>query len=48
MGVAKEVRVRPLAGKITVSMDGLAELPLPPLVELELSVHRVDALWTAI
>lgn len=47
MGVAKEVRVVPLAGEVIVSMDGLAELPLPPLVELVLSVHPSDALWTA-
>ncbi|OEH78868.1 hypothetical protein cyc_01788 [Cyclospora cayetanensis] len=47
MGVGKEVRVRPLAGEVIISMDGLAKLPLPPLVELVLSVHPGDALWTA-
>ncbi|CDJ35348.1 uncharacterized protein EMH_0025520 [Eimeria mitis] len=47
MGVGREVRVKPLAGEIVVALDGLVQLQLPPLVEIQLSVHPSDALWTA-
>ncbi|CDJ66934.1 hypothetical protein ENH_00073470 [Eimeria necatrix] len=47
MGTGRNIRIKPLAGEIILSMDGLAELPLPPLVEIALSVDPSDALWTA-
>lgn len=47
MGVASRVVVKPLGPHAVAIIDAMKTIPIPALVELELSIHPTDVLWTA-